>query len=380
VPVSCKVFPTRLAEMSSQMDNSRLRYPILAFFLFLFVVSILLLGWLMWPFLSLIILAAVVSSAFHPLYQFLMRLRGASPRLASLFTCGVIFFILFLPIIFLVGVLASEANDLYHKALGAVLGGEIRQLLEGSRMLEQINAFLAPFHFQVTGETLNAALTELGKEVGLFLYKQANAIAANTLSFLFNFFMMLLVSFFLLIDGERLVAFIEDLSPLPQRQDHMLVQKFRDMAGAILIGNGICGLIQGVLGGALFALCGLSSPILWGVIMAILAFLPIVGIGVVLVPTSVFLLMKGRIATGIFFLVFYVVVSCGIEYFFKPKLVGSRVRMHTLLVFLAILGGMKLFGILGIIYGPLVVTAFLTLTEIYRVNYQALIAPSGKEL
>jgi predicted PurR-regulated permease PerM len=90
--------------------------------------------------------------------------------------------------------------------------------------------------------------------------------------------------------------------------------------------------------------------------------------------------MQGRIAVGIFFLIFYVVVSCGIEYFFKPKLVGSRVQMHTLLVFLAILGGMKLFGILGIIYGPLVVTAFLTLTEIYRVNYQALIAPSGKEI
>jgi predicted PurR-regulated permease PerM len=192
--------------------------------------------------------------------------------------------------------------------------------------------------------------------------------------------MMLLVSFFLLIDGERLMAFILDLSPLPQRQDKMLVQKFSDMAGAILIGNGICGLIQGVLGGALFALYGLSSPILWGVIMAILAFLPIVGIGVVLVPTAVFLLMKGRIVAGIFFLVFYVVVSCGIEYFFKPKLVGSRVQMHTLMVFLAILGGMQLFGILGIIYGPLVVTAFLTLTEIYRVNYQALIAPSGKEL
>jgi len=372
--------PKRPLAKSSQMDNSRLRYPILWFFLILFVVSILLLGWLMRPFIAIVILAAVVSSAFHPLYWFLSRLRGISPRLASLFTCMVIFFILFIPIIFLVGVLAKEANDLYREALSAVLVGEIRQLLEGSLLLERVNAFLAPFNFQVTGDTLNAALTELAKEVGLFLYKQANAIAANTLSFLFNFFMMLLVSFFLLIDGERLMAFILDLSPLPQHQDQMLVQKFSDMAGAILIGNGICGLIQGVLGGALFALYGLSSPILWGVIMAILAFLPIVGIGVVLVPTAVFLLMKGRIVAGIFFLVFYVVVSCGIEYFFKPKLVGSRVQMHTLMVFLAILGGMQLFGILGIIYGPLVVTAFLTLTEIYRVNYQALIAPSGKEL
>lgn len=362
------------------MDNSRFRYSILGFFLILFVISIFLLGWLMRPFMAIIVLAAVVSSAFYPLYRFLNRPHGISPRLASLITCIVIFFILFIPIIFLVGVLANEANDLYLKARNAVLSGEIRQIMEGSRLLDRVNDFLAPFNFQVTGETLNAALTQLGKEVGLFLYKQANAIAANTLSFLFNFFMMLLVCFFLLIDGERLVAFIVDLSPLPRRQDEKLVQKFRDMAGAILIGNGICGFIQGFLGGALFALCGLSSPILWGVIMAILAFLPIVGIGVVFVPAAVYLMMKGRIAVGLFFLVFYVIVSGGIEYFFKPKLVGSRVQMHTLMVFLAILGGMKIFGILGIIYGPLVVTAFLTLTEIYRVNYQNLIAPNGKEL
>jgi predicted PurR-regulated permease PerM len=85
------------------------------------------------------------------------------------------------------------------------------------------------------------------------------------------------------------------------------------------------------------------------------------------------MLLKGRIAVGIFFFVFYIILSGGIEYLFKPKVVGQRVKMHTLLVFLAIIGGLKLFGILGIIYGPLVVTAFLTLADIYRANYQILI-------
>ena len=110
-----------------------------------------------------------------------------------------------------------------------------------------------------------------------------------------------------------------------------------------------------------------------GVIMGLLAFLPIIGIGVVFIPTAIYLFLKGQMAASIFFLVFYFVLSLGIEYFFKPKVVGHRVKMHPLLVFLAVIGGLKLFGILGIIYGPLVVAGFLTLADIYRTNYQQLV-------
>ena len=149
------------------------------------------------------------------------------------------------------------------------------------------------------------------------------------------------------------------------------------MAGAVLVGNGLCGSIQGVLGGIVFYIFGLKSAFLWGVIMGLLAFLPIVGIGAVFIPAAVYLILKGRVAAGIFFVVFYILLSGGIEYLLKPKLVGKRVKMHTLLVFFSIIGGLKLFGILGIIYGPLVATAFLTLTDIYYASYRQLVDPDG---
>ena len=148
------------------------------------------------------------------------------------------------------------------------------------------------------------------------------------------------------------------------------MDKFHEMASVVIIVNGISGLIQGCLGGSVFAIFGLSSPLLWGSIMAILAFFPIVGIGVVIIPASAFLFLKGRIGAGIFFVIFYLVISSVIEYVIKPKLVGNKVKIHTLLVFVSVLGGLKAFGILGIIYGPLVITAFLTLTDIYRSSYE----------
>jgi predicted PurR-regulated permease PerM len=151
------------------------------------------------------------------------------------------------------------------------------------------------------------------------------------------------------------------------------MMKFKNMASAILVGNGLGGIIQGILGGALFATFGLESPVLWGVIMGILAFMPILGIGLIFIPAAGYFFLIGKITSGILFLIFYIVISGGIEYIFKPKIVGDRVKLHPLLVFLSVIGGLKLFGILGIIYGPLLITAFLTLTSIYHSNYKKFI-------
>ncbi|MFQ5484196.1 MAG: AI-2E family transporter [Desulfobacterales bacterium] len=355
------------------MENRANRDMILWFFLALFVVSIIMLGWLIRPFISIIILASVVTGIFSPIFNSFKSKINAS--VASLFTCMIIFIILFLPIVFFVGILSKEAYDLYLTAKTAVLSEQIKNLFESSRSLEKINLILSNFNIVLTGEELNNAISEIGKVVGLFLYQQASSIASNVLKFVLNFFFMLLIIYFLLIDGSRLVSFIVDLSPLPREQDEKLIQKFKDIAGAVLIGNGLAGLIQGALGGIVFAVFGLKSPFMWGLIMALLAFLPILGIGAVFIPAAVYLFLQGSIGAGIFFVVFYVILSGGIEYLLKPKLVGQRVKMPTLLVFLSIMGGLQMFGILGIIYGPLVVTAFLTLTDIYRSSYQNIVEP-----
>jgi predicted PurR-regulated permease PerM len=367
------------------MTERTSRDLILWFFLCLLVISLLLLGWLLRPFISVIIMGAVVTGIFTPVYRWIAR--KMKPAFASLLTCLIIFVILFVPIVFFVTVVSGEAYDLYQTAKGAVLSDEIKSLLEGSRLSERMaqsplfikaSGFMANFGIDLSGQEFQQTVAELAKKMGLLLYEQTSAIASNILKFLVNFFFMLLVTYYLLIDGQRLVSFIVDLSPLPQDQDEKLLGKFKDMAGAILIGNGLAGVFQGCLGGTVFALFGLSSPFLWGLIMAFLAFLPIVGIGVVFIPTAVFLFLKGRIGAGIFFIVFYVLVSGVVEYVVKPKLVGKKVQMHTLLVFLAIMGGLKLFGILGIFYGPLVVTGFLTLTDIYYSHYRQLVEQRGE--
>jgi predicted PurR-regulated permease PerM len=341
------------------------------YFLGMFFISGGMLAWVLWPFFSTIVLAGVITSTFQPVYRRLSLTM--SPYLASFLSCLLIFFILFVPVVVSVGVLSREAYGLYQMGKDAVIRDQIRSFIESSHLIEQANQWLARFHFQLTGEELNRVISEIGKTIGLFLYEQASDIASNILAFLFYFFFMLLIIFYFFIDGGRLKRFFMDLSPLPEQEDILLFRKFHDMAGAILIGNGLSGLIQGVLGGIAFAVFGLKSPVLWGVIMAFMAFVPILGTGVILIPTVIYLYVIDRMQASFFFLVFYMVTFGTVEYVVKPRLVGQRVNMHTLLVFLSIMGGLKLFGILGIIYGPLVMAMFLALSEIYLDGYKNLI-------
>jgi predicted PurR-regulated permease PerM len=146
--------------------------------------------------------------------------------------------------------------------------------------------------------------------------------------------------------------------------------KFHEMGKAIFVGNGLSGAIQGVLGGFGFYIFGLESPLLWGTVIAFMAFLPIIGASIVFIPTSIILLLHGKPGTALGFLIYNLVYSSVIEYIVKPRVIGKGMQMNALLVFIGIIGGIKLFGILGIIYGPLIITVFITMAEIYRLEYK----------
>lgn len=342
---------------------------VLRYFLILFLISILLVGRLFWPFLSMLILSYLLTSVFLPTYK---RLNRKLPDyFASFLTCTLVMLLVFIPLVFLVIALAQEAQHLYELGLGSGVNLALKlRSFQESPLFVRLQEITAILGFPLEAEDLSRVFAELARAVGLFFYNQASNWAANIMLFLFNFSLMLLTIFFLLIEQDRLLDYILRLSPLPEDQGRRLFSKFDEITGAVLIGNGICSGIQGVLGGIIFAVFSLGPPVLWGVIMGLLAFLPIVGIGLVLVPAALVLGFKGNLAGAVILLILYGIITVIVEYFMKAKMVGDRVRMHILLAFLSMIGGLATFGLLGIIYGPLIVTAFLTLAEIYLGSYE----------
>lgn len=358
------------------MPNKPFSPLVFRYFLLIFLVSFLLLGRLLWPFFSILIISFLLAGLFQPVFRFIHDRLKFSAQFSSLVTCCLIVVVVFVPLMIFVITLSKEVLNLYPLIKGKNLALMMQQLLEENQIVGRIKEVLGGFGIELYPERLSGVFSEFGKVVGLFLYNQASSWAANFMNFFFSFFMMVIVIFFLLIDQERFINYILDLSPLPDQQERQLFKRFEEIAKAVLIGNGLCGLLQGFLGGAAFMFFGISSPLLWGCIMAILAFLPIVGIGIVLVPAAIILFLKGSIGVGFFMLFFYGALSFSVEYLLKPWMVGERVKMHTLLVFLSILGGLSVYGVLGIIYGPLIVTAFLSLAAIYRNNYSEYVRKS----
>ena len=343
------------------------------YFLVLFGLATLLMGRLLWPFVSILIISLLLVNLFQPVYQGLRQ--HIARRLASLITCLLIILLVFVPLVFFVIALSREAVTYAQYLKGINLAERIKDLMQDSTLLASAQTRLGSMGITLRADDLSASLSSYASSAALFLYSKASIWAANILTFMVDFVLMILVIFFLLVDYDRLLNFMLRLSPLPEEQNQQLIRKFQEIAYASIFGNGICGLLQGLLGGLLFVYFGFSSPLLWGLIMGAAAFVPIVGIGLVLLPTALIVLLNGHLGQAVFIVSYYLVLTMSVDYLLKPHLVGRKVNMHAVLVFLGILGGIKLFGVLGIVYGPLIITIFLTMADIYLKNY----APPGEE-
>jgi len=346
------------------------RYGYKLFLVFFFCSLGLLLG-LFWTYMSAIVIALLISSVFYPVYLWIKKLFKGREQASSLFMILLIFLVLVIPLAWFVGTLSNEAFDFYSRTKSAVTMTKIQQALEGdsvwAKRIRKAGKFTG---LDFTPETVEKLAASIGKNVGLFLYKQLTSVASNLLSFLIHFFLMILTIYYLFRDGERLREYLTQLIPVPEEQVTKVVNKFREMGKAVIVGNGLSGIVQGVLGGTGFFLFGIGSPFLWGTVLAFMAFLPIIGASVIFIPATAILIIHGKVGLAIGYLIYNVTYSSIIEYLIKPRVIGQGMQMNSLLVFVGIIGGIKLFGILGIIYGPLIITIFLTLAEIYKLEYK----------
>jgi predicted PurR-regulated permease PerM len=201
--------------------------------------------------------------------------------------------------------------------------------------------------------------------------EQLRGVASNAMGVLMQMGLTVVVMLEVFVHGPQLKAYLWDLSPLPDDQEEKLAQRFTEISRAVFLGNGVSGFAQGVLGGLAFYLFDVGSPVLWGAAMALCAPLPIAGSGIIFLPAGAYLALRGEPAVAVAFTAFNAVHVGIFEYGIKPRLIGGQSHMNGGLVFLGVLAGIDTFGIAGLFYGPLILTMFLTLAEIYRSDYRA---------
>lgn len=194
-----------------------------------------------------------------------------------------------------------------------------------------------------------------------------------------------ITSYYLLLEGPALARFAVRMVPLPQPETRALMHEFHEVAVGTLLGIGVIALVQGVLGGIGFWVFGLGKPLVWGALCAVASLLPAIGTGIVCVPAAIIWAVSGHVGTGVGLLVYWGVIITSIpDYWLRPRLMKGHMRLHELLVLIAVFGGIEAFGAIGILVGPMFVAMFVAMLRIYERNYrlpstEGRVAPKGRE-
>ncbi len=172
--------------------------------------------------------------------------------------------------------------------------------------------------------------------------------------------------YYLFRDGERMRTAAYDMVPLSGAQAREIFDRTGEVISASVYGVLVIAVIQGVLGGLAFWVLGIPSPLLWGVVMIFLSMIPMLGSFIVWVPAAIFLAITGHWVSAVILTVWGALVIGSVDNFLRPKLVGERTRLHELLVFFSVLGGLQVFGVLGIVLGPVIVAITIALLDVLR--------------
>jgi predicted PurR-regulated permease PerM len=195
-------------------------------------------------------------------------------------------------------------------------------------------------------------------------------VTLGTVNFLFMLFVMLYAMYFFLMDGEKLILKILYYLPLEDRDERRMLEKFTSVTRATLKGSAVIGILQGGLAGIAFAVVGIPSAVFWGAIMTVLSIIPSIGAAVIWLPAAVILAVTGHVIKAIGLAIFCAVVVGSLDNLLRPILVGKDTQMHELMIFLGTLGGIFMFGIVGIIIGPIIAALFVTVWDIYGVAFK----------
>ena len=335
----------------------------LYFTLLLFAVTVLAIwGFLLVlsPFLAAIAWALCLAAITHVPYVKLRR-RWQKPRLAALAMVALTAIVILVPLVFVLMVAGAELIRLGETGIE----GWIEDL---RKAVPSVTAWLER-HVGTKG--LETAVKRVEESIPDIMWGPVARGARSVLGSLFTGVMSLIImfatQFFVYTEGPRLGTWLRGLVPLPREDVEQVVETLRITTSAAVLGGVFVALIQGALGGIGYTLVGLDAPILWGVVTAFFSILPVGGSALIWGPMVIYLFAIGSPGRAWVLLIWCAVLVSGVDNVLRPWLLrrtGSRV--HPMLLFFAILSGIGLFGMSGIVFGPLLIAVLMTLAQIYR--------------
>lgn len=323
------------------------------------------------PFLPALVTGALIAYLSYPLYG--KSLRYFKSRNLASFIVSVLIVLLFaIPSVILLTLISREAYLTYTTLNQHNLGTNFLKIVcrdENWLSCKAVRSFIEflpekdiDYYLQVTVEKITT-----------FIIDNASDFVASIPSILLNFFVMMFAVYYLLKDGEYILKRVKHLIPLKESHKQHVLDSLHNITYATFYGNLFVAVIQGLLGGIGFLALGIPAPILWGIVMMLFSLLPYFGTAVVWLPAALNLIFIGYLQNdnsstvkGVILIAYGILVISMIDNFLKPKIIGAKAKVHPILVLLGVLGGLNIFGFIGIILGPVVLALLITFIEIYE--------------
>jgi predicted PurR-regulated permease PerM len=324
-------------------------------------------------FLMAIFLAGIFSALVRPIYHWLEIKLNGRRSLASILTLILLLIVVVLPLGVLTGVVTGQAIKVSQSAMPWV-----KAQIEKPGAFTDFLATL-PFYDQIVPHS-ELILRKAGEMVGSISHFLINNLSSATLGavqFLFMLFVWLYTMYFFLMDGDKLLEKILYYLPLQDHDEQQMLDRFTSVTRATLKGTAVIGILQGGLAGLAFWVVGIPSATFWGVIMVVLSIIPSVGTALVWVPVALILGLGGAVGKAVGLFVFCGLVVGSLDNLLRPILVGKDTQMHELMIFFGTMGGIFMFGMVGVIIGPIIAALFVTVWEIYGQAFEDILPDTG---
>lgn len=324
------------------------------FFAALFLASFILLLFLFKSYIGIIVTAGALAIVFKPIYNKILKKLKNKKTIASLISVLLISLIVLTPL-FLIGYqVYREASSLYF----GLSGDNFNQFNGLVNQTEKIAQKLSP------GFSLNINAQQILSPVLSFTVKHLGDIFSGAAKFLLALTLGLITLFYFFKEGSEIKKYFFILSPLSSKNDQEIFVALKKTISASIKGGLFVAILQGIVIGIGFWLFGLSNGALWGAVGVIASFVPGIGLAIIVIPAAIYLLVGSKFILALGFLIWTLGSNIVFDYLISPKL-KKGAGLHPLLILFSVLGGISLFGPMGIIIGPIIVSLFAVLLKIY---------------
>jgi predicted PurR-regulated permease PerM len=324
------------------------------------------------PFLTALTWAVILAILFYPFYAWLLQLVRGRATMAALSVIVVITVLVIVPGFQLAWFLSEEAVALVQ-SVRALLDEEGKQQWLAKPWVQHLISWWDMVAFRLVDFKIDwkGLLLQGAQSSSTFIVTQVKGIAQNVLLFTVDFFFALFTLFFFLRDGAEFVSRAQRLLPMDREHQERLLRNIVDAVTAVVHGSLVVAMVQGLLAGLAYWVLGVPLSVLWGVITAFAALLPFGGTTLVTVPVSLYLFLQGNNVKGVVMLIWCLGVVVTIDNVLKPLFIGTRIKLPMLILFFGILGGLAVFGALGLILGPVLFALLAVLLDLYTEEYGA---------